>query len=219
MTKSMQTKKDVLQEIKIWKENNIHECIMEFSCGGDSMNDYSFNFYDEDGTEIICEDLKLFFENEVFNRVEFYEASDGHYIGEFGQVQITLNNEEDDFEYYKSAKSEWSESFTEEFGFELSESELKFVQEKVESLNGGEGEKNINYKVDCILTDDEEEMVDNLLIKIDDAAEDYEFEHFEGNSEDFYRWTTNEDGDLNIKGNKLYVSVTRSFMVVKEEDY
>jgi len=35
----MQTKNDVevSQEITLWKENKIHECIMEFSCGGDSI--------------------------------------------------------------------------------------------------------------------------------------------------------------------------------------
>ena len=93
----MQTKNDVevSQEITLWKENKIHECIMEFSCGGDSMNDYDFKFYDKKGKEIVCVELKDFFEDEVFRRVEFYVNSDGHYIGEFGQVVITLNDEDE----------------------------------------------------------------------------------------------------------------------------
>jgi hypothetical protein len=219
----MQTKNEVIQEVKLWKKNNIHECLMEFSCGGDSMNDYSFNFFDNKGKEIICEELKEYFDNEVFNRVEFYECSDGHYIGEFGDVQITLNNEEDGFEYYKRSKSEWSESFSDEFGVSLSEDEIKFFKEKVESMNGGDGEKNINYKIDCVITDNEEEIVDSILERIDDLASEHEFENTEGEPEDFYRWTTDDDNSvnqsINIVGDKLYVSVTRSFMVIKEEDY
>lgn len=218
----MRTKNEVIQEVKLWKENNIHECLMEFSCGGDSMNDYSFNFFDNKGKEIICEELKEYFDNEVFNRVEFYECSDGHYIGEFGDVQITLNNEEDGFEYYKRSKSEWSESFSEDFGVSLSEDEIKFLNDKVANMNGGDGEKNINYKTDCVVTDNEEDIVDSLLERIDDLASEHQFEDSEGEPDDFYRWTTDDDNSLNdsinIVGDKLYVSVTRSFMVIKEED-
>jgi hypothetical protein len=216
----MQTKNDVevSQEITLWKENKIHECIMEFSCGGDSMNDYDFKFYDKKGKEIVCVELKDFFEDEVFRRVEFYVNSDGHYIGEFGQVVITLNDE-DEFEYDKSSKSEWSERFSEKIPIGITPEEAKFLNEKVDNMNGGDGEKNINYKIDCIITDEEEEMVDNILDRIDDVCENYEFQSEEGEPEDTYSWSTDEDGgEIEIKGDNLYVDVSRSFMIIKEEE-
>ena len=216
----MQTKNDVevSQEITLWKENKIHECIMEFSCGGDSMNDYDFKFYDKKGKEIVCVELKDFFEDEVFRRVEFYVNSDGHYIGEFGQVVITLNDE-DEFEYDKSSKSEWSERFSEKIPIGITPEEAKFLNEKVDNMNGGDGEKNINYKIDCIITDEEEEMVDNILDRIDDVCENYEFQNEEGEPEDTYSWSTDEDGgEIEIKGDNLYVDVSRSFMIIKEEE-
>jgi hypothetical protein len=223
MIKSMPTKKvetEVSPEVKLWKENKIEECQMEFSCGGDSMNDYSFNFFNKKGKEVICEELKDYFDNKVFSRVEFYEASDGHYIGEFGVVHITLNDDEDDFEYQKSSKSEWSERYSEDIPIGITTEEAKFIKEKVGNMNGGDGDKNINYKIDCILTDDEEEMVDKLLNRIDDACSEHEFENEQGEPDDFYTWSTNEDGDeIQIKGDNLYVSVSRSFMITKEEDY
>jgi hypothetical protein len=216
-TKKVET--EVSQEVKLWKENKIHECIMDFSCGGDSMNDYDFKFYDKKGKEIECQELKDYVEDEVFRKVEFYENSDGHYIGEFGQVRITLNDGEDDFEYNKSSKSEWSERYTEEISIGITTEEAKFIKEKVGNMNGGEGDKLINYKVDCILTDDEEEMVDKLLKRIDDVCNDHEFENQVGEPEEFYTWNTDEDGDeIQIKGDNLYVSVSRSFMETKEED-
>jgi hypothetical protein len=220
MKKYMQTKNDVevSQEITLWKENKIHECIMEFSCGGDSMNDYDFKFYDKKGKEIVCVELKDFFEDEVFRRVEFYVNSDGHYIGEFGQVVITLNDE-DEFEYDKSSKSEWSERFSEKIPIGITPEEAKFLNEKVDNMNGGDGEKNINYKIDCIITDEEEEMVDNILDRIDDVCENYEFQSEEGEPEDTYSWSTDEDGgEIEIKGDNLYVDVSRSFMIIKEEE-
>ncbi len=216
----MPTKKDVevSQEITLWKENKIQECIMDFSCGGDSMNEYDFKFYDKKGKEIVCDELKDYFDNEVFRRVEFYEASDGHYIGEFGEVIITLTDDEDDFEYNKLAKSEWSESYSEDIPVGITPEEMKFLKEKVANMNGGDGEKNINYKIDCILTDEEELMVDNILDTIDDTCCEYEFTESNGEAEDFYRWTTNEDDDvLEFDGDNIIIRLSRNYIETREE--
>lgn len=218
----MPTKKDVevSQEITLWKENKIEECRMDFSCGGDSMNEYDFKFYDKKGKEIVCDELKDYFENEVFREVEFYEASDGHYIGEFGEVVITLNDEEEGFEYNKLAKSEWSESYSDNIPVGITPQEKDFLKEKVANMNGGDGEKNINYKIDCILSDEEELMVDNILDRIDDTCNDHEFTDSNGEPEDFYRWTTNEDRDeLEFDGDNIVIQVTRNYMEVREENF
>ena len=83
------------EAIKLWKELKIESGTMEFSCGGDSMNDYSFTFYGG-GKEIESSELKDYFDDAVYKHVEFYVNSDGHYQGEAGTVEITLDNDDDD---------------------------------------------------------------------------------------------------------------------------
>jgi len=200
-----------------WKELNIKSCSMEFSCGGDSMNDYSCTFYTNDNKEVDGEELTDYFETEVFNEVEFYEVSDGHYIGESGVVEIKLEEEDDEepyFSYYKDASSEWSERFFGQMNVPLTDTELSFIKEKVLNMNGGDwGEPNINYKVDCIVTDEEEKMMNDLIQKICDESEDFEIEDATGEPEEGYRWTTNEDeNEIEFEGNSLKVQVERNYM-------
>ena len=199
-----------------WKELNIKSCSMEFSCGGDSMNDYTFTFYTNDNKEVDGEELTDYFETEVFNEVEFYEVSDGHYIGESGVVEITLeeDSQEPHFSYYKDASSEWSERFFGQMNVPLTDTELSFIKEKVLNMNGGDwGEPNINYKVDCIVTDEEEKMMNDLIQKICDESEDFDIDDATGEPEEGYRWTTNEDeNEIEFEGNSLKVQVERNYM-------
>jgi hypothetical protein len=205
--------------IKLWKELGITSCTMEFSCGGDSMNDYSFTYYGNDNKEIDePSEITDYFESEVFKEVNFYECSDGHYLGEFGQVEIVLeeDDEEPRFSYDKQATSEWSERYTEELKLPLSENELSFVKEKVSNLNGGDwGEPNINYKIDCIVTDEEEVMINNLVQKICEESEEFEFEDATGEGEEGYQWTTSEnedDDEIKFVDNSIVIQVSRNFV-------
>jgi hypothetical protein len=204
------------QMIDKWKELNIKSCSMEFSCGGDSMNYYTFTFYTNNNKKVDVEELTDYFETEVFNEVEFYEVSDGHYIGEFGVVKITLeeDSQEPHFSYYKDASCEWSERFFGQMNVPLTDTELSFIKEKVLNMNGGDwGEANINYKVDCIITDEEEKMMNDLIQKICDESEDFEIEDASGEPEDGFRWTTNEDENkIEFEGNSLKVQVERNYM-------
>jgi hypothetical protein len=205
------------QMIDKWKELNIKSCSMEFSCGGDSMNDYTFTFYTNDNKEVDGEELTDYVETEVFNEVKFYEVSDGHYIGESGVVEIKLEEEDDEepyFSYYKDASSEWSDRFFGQMNVPLTDTELSFIKEKVLNMNGGDwGEPNINYKVDCIVTDEEEKMMNDLIQKICDESEDFEIEDASGEPEEGFRWTTNEDEDeIKFEGNSLKVQVERNYM-------
>jgi hypothetical protein len=205
------------QMIDKWKELNIKSCSMEFSCGGDSMNDYTFTFYTNDNKEVDGEELTDYFETEVFNEVEFYEVSDGHYIGESGVVEIKLEEEDDEephFSYYKDASYEWSERYLGQMNVPLTDTELSFIKEKVLNMNGGDwGEPNINYKVDCIVTDEEEKMMNDLIQKICDESEDFEIEDADGEPEEGFRWTTNEDDDeIKFEENSLKVQVERNYM-------
>ncbi len=184
-----------MQEIKDWKEQNIAYAEFQFSCGGDSMNDTDLLFYNEKG-EIVNETcgLSAYFDNEVYNRVQFYEASDGHYMGENGIVHIELSDEEDDFIYMKSAQSEWCERYNGEIECEITEDEAKFLTEYIGAMshtnwNG----KGTDYKKDFVLTDEHEKMIEHLHESFQDCANDWTPEHKGEITDDSVNYNTAED--------------------------
>ena len=206
--------------IELWKKLDIQRCEMEFSCGGDSMNETDFTFYDSQDKQVDADELESYFENEVYNQVEFYEVSDGHYMGEFGQVVITLEDEDDEpfFQYDKQSQSEWEEREIEVMKYDLTDSEVKFLTEKVDSIVGGEDGQAINYKTDCVLSDEEEELSEKLLQDIADAANEYDFQDADGEPQDWFTFSTDTgDGEIEIIDNKLSVEVQRSFYQLKDE--
>jgi hypothetical protein len=211
------------EAIALWKELGITTADMEFSCGGDSMNDYHFTFYNSENQEVQSGELESFFDDDVFKRVEFYVNSDGHYIGESGNVSIELNEDEEnpDFVYNKNAQAEWSESFTDEVGVELTEKEVEFVRSKVLNLVGSQDGDAINYKGDCILNNEEEQISDTISQKISDVVMNHEFENAEGEEEEWFQYNTDEvDSDVlpKIVGNTLFVSLTRQFLVYTDSE-
>jgi hypothetical protein len=211
------------EAIALWKELGITTANMEFSCGGDSMNDYHFSFYNSENKEVQSGELESFFDDDVFKRVEFYVNSDGHYIGESGNVSIELSEDEEnpDFVYYKNAQAEWSESFTDEVGVELTEKEVEFVRSKVLNLVGSQDGDAINYKGDCILNNEEEQISDTISQKISDVVMNHEFENAEGEVEEWFQYNTDEvDSDVlpKIVGNTLFVSLTRQFLVYTDSE-
>jgi hypothetical protein len=211
------------EAIALWKELGITTADMEFSCGGDSMNDYHFTFYNSENKEVQSGELESFFDDDVFKRVEFYVNSDGHYIGESGNVSIELSEDEEnpDFVYYKNAQAEWSESFTDEVAVELTEKEVEFVRSKVLNLVGSQDGNAINYKGDCILNNEEEQISDTISQKISDVVMNHEFENAEGEVEEWFQYNTDEvDSDVlpKIVGNTLFVSLTRQFLVYTDSE-
>jgi hypothetical protein len=206
--------------IELWKKLDIQRCEMEFSCGGDSMNETDFTFYDSQDNQVDADELESYFEGEVYNQVEFYEVSDGHYMGEFGQVVITLEDEDDEpfFQYDKQSQSEWEEREIEVMKYDLTDSEVKFLTEKVDSIVGGEDGQAINYKTDCVLSDEEEELSEKLLQDIADAADEYDFQDADGEPQEWFTFSTDTgEGEIEIIDNKLSVEVQRSFYQLKDE--
>ena len=209
--------------VKIWLDQNVDYIDFDFSCGGDSMNETEFHIFNKDKEEIENEELESYFEGQVYNEVDFYECSDGHYMGEFGKVVITLEEDGEGghlFSYDKQATSEWEETYSAKIEIDLTEDEVKLINEKVDNFNGGEwsDDKNVNYKIDCIITDEEEEILEKLMDKISNESYDYDFEDVDGEPSDDCNWTTNEDGDeIEIKDNKLIVRVSRRFLEHREE--
>jgi len=220
----------ITEAVSEWKRLGIDNANMEFSCGGDSMSDYSFTFYTKnksavtgrpENIEVESEELVVFFDRQIFDDVEFYVNSDGHYIGESGNVVITLNDDEDGFEYDKQSQSEWSESYEETIHIRLSNSEVEFIKNKILNINGGQdGDATFNYKIDCVITDEEEELIETLGKRLENECETYEFQDVEGEEEDWFTWSTNQEVDDVIQfteEDELVVMVRRNFIQYKQD--
>ena len=209
--------------IQLWNELEITHIDFEFTCGGDSMNDTTLNIHK--GEEIIENDvIATYFDHEVYNRVEFYVNSDGHYMGESGNVLIELNDEGDEFNYMKSAQSEWCERITTDVEVELTDEEIEFVKEFVRDINGGDNENpNFNYKMDFIINQKRKELIDSIGKKVSGVCDDFTPElEGEGEINDWYSYTTNEDditdSEVVIKGNKIIVKVSNEYYVYTDSD-
>jgi len=220
----------ITEAVSEWKKLGIDNANMEFSCGGDSMSDYSFTFYTKnksavtgrpENIEVESELLISFFDLQIFDDVEFYVNSDGHYIGESGNVVITLNDDEDGFVYDKQSQSEWSESYEETINIKLSKEEVEFVKNKILNINGGtDGDATFNYKIDCVITDEEEELIEVLGKRLENECETYEFQDVEGEEEDWFTWSTNQEVDDVIQfteEDELVVMVRRNFIQYKQD--
>jgi len=186
-----------MQEIiKKWNEANISYAEFQFSCGGDSMNDTSLSFYDVDGN-VVDEsgNLESYFEDEVYKNVQFYEASDGHYIGESGYVRIELSDEGDEFYYTKSAEAEWSENKSGEVLVPITDEEFKILDEYILGMaNSNWNGASVDYKKDFILTDELEVAIKDLQEKFENHSYDFQPETKGEVEDESHRFnTTNED--------------------------
>jgi len=220
-------------EMILWKQLGITSCTMDFSCGGDSMNDYSFTFYTKNKskkkgapavTEIECPELETYFDNQIWKEVEFYEASDGHYIGESGSVEILLDESDEEepvFTYSKSSQAEWNERAINVIGITLTKKEVDFINNYVLNINGGESASAVvNYKKDFIMTDELETIKSGIETKIDDEARDYTPD-VTGELDDWYSFTTNGERleELTIKGNELQLEISNSYTYYGDSEY
>jgi len=205
--------------VKLWKELGIDHINFNFNCGGDSMGDTNIEIFDKENEWVESQELVDYFDRETYNNVDFYVNSDGHYQGESGCVEITLNEDEDDFYYIKNAQSEWSERFDGKTKVSLTDEEAAFVSEFVDNLNGEEDNFTINYKKDFILTDKQEKLVESLEEKIIQSCYDFEPEDAEGEATDWFVFTTNEDNeDLVLVGNDLTLTVSRDYTIYRDSD-
>lgn len=216
------------EAIKLWKELGVGEVILTFSAGGDSMGDMEWELRDEKGKSMEDNsELIDYFDHAVFQNVEFYEVSDGQYMGEFGTVTITLEEDEGEedggvFLYDKEAQSEFEEMFGGTMEVELSDAELTLLNEKVDNINGSEWDgENINYKDDCVITEEEETILNNLITRIKEQAEAFEIEDAKGEQvDDGVSFDTGDNGEgCNIEEGVLQVYVSSRFYFTEDSDY
>ena len=156
--------------IKLWKKAEISYAVFTFDCGYDSMNDTSIAFYDKNRKEIKTkskelETLSEYFDDEVYNHIDFYDASDGYYIGERGTVDIELDDEDEDEEYFtysKSAESMFSNHVSDTLPVKITKEQAEFLKEYVSDMSGGASGEETNYKKDFVLTEEHEKMIEEL---------------------------------------------------------
>jgi len=201
------------QAIALWNNNGIVRAEMEFYCGGDEMGDYSFVYFNADDEIVECCDLDDFFDKAVFDRVDFYVNSDGHYMGESGTVHIELNTDEEEiyFTYSKSAQSEWQETITNTLTIHLTDEQIAYLKEYVRSFNGGSDENvNFNYSKDFIMTDEHERIEKEIATILEETTNDYEPET-DNELNEWYNYQNeepmfNEHNELLVEmNNEVYV--------------
>lgn len=171
--------------IEKWKELNIDRAEFQFSCGGDSMGDTELYFYDKDNKEVEV-DFASEIENDIYNNVTFYDASDGHYQGEAGTVTVTLVEEEEEpyFQFDKDAQSEYSESYTDRIQIEFSKEQYDYLEKHVEDIKDNYSIDAIvfAYKIDFFVSPEKELIEKSIMEIIKRECDDHEYE-YSGNGE------------------------------------
>lgn len=211
------------EAIKLWKECKVQSATFNFNCGGDSMNDTSWDIVAKKNKKKVGE-LESLLDDLVYKEVEFYEASDGHYQGEFGTVEVELDEDGDGdnavLYFNKYSTSEYQESFSEEIRVEINETEKRLFTDYIENFQGGRDDTAvINYKMDCILTEEEERVIYGLIDRVNLIAEDVEITtddydpDINNGGDDWYRFEMSE-----IEENELVVSVEKSYLHQRVDD-
>lgn len=184
------TTQDEVSRIKeLFTSGKVDKIVWNYQAGGDSLNDYSSNFY-LNNEEVTVEDIDV--SDYVLDIIDIAEASDGHYLGEFGNVIITL--EDDELQVVKDYQTEWSVSEDEVMYVSVSEKQIE-VLKKIKSFTLSVYEhslEEINFTEDLYITDEMRTAIDNIIENAIDKADD--FLNSLPNDIDDYRTITMEDG-------------------------
>ena len=184
------TTDDEVSRIKeLFTSGKVDKIVWNYQAGGDSINDYSSNFYLKD-EKVTIEDIDV--SDYVLDKVDIADASDGHYLGEFGNVIITL--EDDELQVVKDYQTEWSVSEDEVMYVSVSEKQIE-VLKKIKSftiLVYEHSLEDIDFTEDLYITDEMRTAIDNIVENAIDKADD--FLNSLPNDIDDYRTITMEDG-------------------------
>lgn len=219
--------------ITLWKKHNIGHVEFDFYCGGDSMGDTTLRIYDKKGQSLTEnfnferengswgeyeERILTLIEDKIYDDVEFYVNSDGHYQGESGMVEMTFNEEVSMFDCSKSSESEWSERETNYILLDLTKEEFEFINNYVESIVGGEGDwVSFNYKKDFIIDDKRQKLIDDLTKKIDDTTVNFEPHCINGELQDWFTFECGMNDNELFEDDKLVIEINNEITVFREE--
>jgi hypothetical protein len=184
------TTNDEVSQIKeLFTSGKVDKIVWNYQAGGDSINDYSNNFYLND-EEVTIEGIDV--SDYVLDKVDIADASDGHYLGEFGNVIITL--EDDELQVVKDYQTEWSVSEDEVMYVSVSEKQIEILK-KIKSFTLSVYEhslEDIDFTEDLYITDEMNTAIDNIVENAIDKADD--FLNSLPNDIDDYKTITMEDG-------------------------
>lgn len=214
MEKTFQNEKKLLNE---FKEKGISYAIFTYDAGNDSFNDMVLDFYDtndklleinDSGFETLVEDL-------IFKNCTFYEASDGHYMGESGTVTISIE-EDDDEEYFnfdKDTKYAYNENILSEIEIILTPIQLDFVENYVSNINGETySDVNINYKTDFIINNERQIIINELCDLIEQKTSEFIPEDIL-DLDEYYDYDSSENADntLELRNDKLILYINNRY--------
>ena len=198
--------RDALKEL--FTSGQIDKIEWTYHAGGDSLNDYD-HVYFLNGEEVTLEN-PIDPTDYILDNVDIADASDGHYLGEFGTVHVTL--EDDELSVYKDYRSEWSEPYTEELSLEVSPEAAK-VLENIEILiyeiSNGDLEELV-FKKDLFVNDEIATIIEDTIDEVVDAAD-----NFVCNYEDVEEHKT--INFLYCKNNVLNFSLNYSITEIRDE--
>jgi len=151
----------------IWKEIGAERAIFEFDCGGDSMNYTQLEIYDSKRNIIENLELETILEKLIYKNIDFYVDSDGHYLGEYGHVEIIVD--ENEFIFTKISNGEYCgiETHKETINYQDLSFEIK-DKDKISEIfikldsSFEKVEINVSYKEDCIVEHNFNEMIEYL---------------------------------------------------------
>jgi hypothetical protein len=184
------TTNDEVSQIKeLFTSGKVDKIVWNYQAGGDSINDYSNHFYLND-EEVTIEGTDV--SDYVLDVVEIADASDGHYLGEFGNVIITL--QDDELQVVKDYQTEWNVSEDEVMYISVSEKQIEILK-KIKSftiLVYEHSLEDIDFTEDLYITDEMRTAIDNIVENAIDKADD--FLNSLTHDIDDYRTITMEDG-------------------------
>jgi hypothetical protein len=161
------------QAVKIWKDNNLTTLVFYFACGGDEM--YDFNFDKElNDEELNDEDLKAYLNNDIFEKVKFYEVTDNYYLGEAGTVTIKLNESQDDFCYFKESESEYQDEICDNIEIALDSGDITYIKLNILKVKKeSDSQLEFDFKDNYVKTDENNIREERIKKAITTAITDY----------------------------------------------
>lgn len=161
--------RDALKEL--FTSGQIDKIEWTYHAGGDSLNDYEHKYL-LNGEEVTPEN-PIDPTDYILDNIDIADTSDGHYLGEFGTVHVTLEDAE--LSVFKDYQSEWSQTYTEELSLELSPEAAK-VFENIETLRYevcNADLEELAFKKDLFVNNEIATVIEDTVDEAVDVADDF----------------------------------------------
>jgi hypothetical protein len=176
----------------IWDKHPDLSITFDFACGGDSMYDTDVILDNpEDLPKEIKTEIASLVDDIIYERVEFYVNSDGHYNGEAGTVEVEYDKEEQELSWLKSAESEYSETVKSSHKINLlthgfSKEQIAYLKKNVSGVLCNDWSDDLIYRRDLVLFKEDSRLIERfteVLKEIRDNGDYYDELSKTGNKE------------------------------------